>query len=37
MFTVLMLKRKLSIQQWVALLVLIAGVAIVQIVGEYIT
>ncbi|KAF7638613.1 hypothetical protein Mgra_00001991 [Meloidogyne graminicola] len=30
-FTVLMLKRKLSIQQWIALLVLIIGVAIVQI------
>ena len=32
-FTVLMLKRKLSIPQWVSLVVLIAGVALVQLVS----
>ena len=34
-FTVLMLKRKLSIPQWVSLVVLIAGVCLVQFVSFY--
>ena len=34
-FTVLMLKRKLSILQWISLVVLITGVALVQLVNFY--
>ena len=34
-FTVLMLKRKLSVPQWISLVVLIVGVALVQLVSSY--